>query len=209
MMNAPPVIACAVVVLMGSAGLNSLSRLRSRSPAPAPCDRDTLSYASDALMGLGAAVMALPFGLGMAIPAPLWVILFGAAALASLARLGAAGFRGARRRGRHLHDVVSHLSMVYMGLVMPAAAIPSPSTHHGQTHQMHMSAAEHSSGMPLLTGAFLLYFCAYTVWPGGRRPVQADHAPMPGTGHAVGGPDKARTCGKLMAVGMCVMLLMM
>jgi Domain of unknown function (DUF5134) len=102
----------------------------------------------EALMGFGMAAMGVP----AAVVAPprwvwlVWTAVFGAAALRAL--------WAARTSPHHLHHSVGALAMVYMAAVMTVA----PGEHGTHT----------GSGVPLLTGAFLLYFTGYVLWSGVR-----------------------------------------
>ncbi|OEJ37774.1 DUF5134 domain-containing protein [Streptomyces agglomeratus] len=148
--------------------------------------------AGEALMGFGMAVMAVPAAV-LAPPAWGWMLyaaVFGAAALRGLwlARTGAA----------HAHHLVGSLAMVYMAWVMaPGGA--------GSGHAGH-AAGYAAGGIPLLTGALLLYYAVYVVCSGARLiPVAAG----PGGGALAPGArqELAPACQVSMGMGMIAMLL--
>ncbi|MER6917192.1 DUF5134 domain-containing protein [Streptomyces sp. NPDC000594] len=171
--------------------------------------RERREAGEDALMGLGMAAMALPVLLDGAWT--VYAVVFGGAALHALWSLR-------HRSTRHLHHLVGSLAMVYMALAMAP-----PATGHGG----HPAAA----GVPLVTGALLLYYAGYALLSGARL-VPAAGAPagvmatgpratapagdggdgQAGTGRAGGGragsgPGLAPACRLAMALGMLAMLL--
>ncbi|MGW0476537.1 DUF5134 domain-containing protein, partial [Streptomyces coeruleorubidus] len=105
--------------------------------------------------------------------------------------------KGPRAGAHHLHHLVGAGAMVYMSVVMAGA----PAHAHGQG----------GSGVPLLTGALLLYFAGYVLLTGVRLvPVAA----VAGSGAGVGGsagwgdrPELARACRLSMGISMVAMLL--
>ncbi|WP_066949281.1 DUF5134 domain-containing protein [Streptomyces lushanensis] len=135
---------------------------------------------SEALMGFGMAVMAVPAAV---VPPPRWVwtvyaAVFGAAALYTVVR---SRLPAHRAHGRH--HLLGMLAMAYMAGAMAAAP--------GGTHGAHTAA-----GAPLVTGALLVYYTGYVLWAGGRLlPLPAGAAPgTGGTATAVGtgtGPGTA------------------
>ncbi|MFI2435429.1 DUF5134 domain-containing protein [Streptomyces sp. NPDC018693] len=143
----------------------------------------------EALMGFGMAVMAVPATV-FTPPEwawPVYAAVFGAAALRAL--------WSARTGVHHLHHLVGAAAMVYMALAM--------ATTPRQTHA-------HGTGVPLLTGALLLYFAAYVLISGARL--------VPATASGNGGrtalrwgerPELARVCRLSMGIGMLAMLLTM
>ncbi|MFJ3922991.1 DUF5134 domain-containing protein [Streptomyces sp. NPDC090022] len=144
--------------------------------------------AAEAVMGLGMAAMAVPVGAGR----PLSLVLagvFGAAALHAVWLL--------RRGPHHAHHLVGSLAMLYMA----ATALS------GQGHG-------HAQGLPLVTGALLLYYAGYVLLGGARLitaggpagraapPVAADPVPA-------GAGELTRACRLAMGIGMLAMLLAM
>lgn len=144
----------------------------------------------EALMGFGMAAMAVPAA-AFTPPAwawPVYAVVFGAAALRAL--------WSARSSAHHLHHLVGASAMVYMAVAMAA----SPGSHHH---------AHGGSGVPLVTGALLLYFAGYVLLSGVRLvPVAA----AAGSGRALGWgdrPELARACRLSMGIAMVAMLLTM
>lgn len=206
-MHGPTLVNWLLALLTATAGAYCLTRLRQApgppdatgsphsshsacSPAPTPTATAAPTTgahrllareadAAEALMGLGMAAMALT---GAAVPASVWAWLFGLPAAVFL--LAAAGARG--RRGHRLHHAIGGLAMTYAALAMTA----SPGHHHAP-----------STGAPLLTGALLLYFGAYSLWAGTRLL----HAPD-GT-VTVGTAGLPQACRLTMGIGMFAMLL--
>ncbi|MFJ3334444.1 DUF5134 domain-containing protein [Streptomyces sp. NPDC086766] len=142
----------------------------------------------EALMGFGMAAMAVPTAV-LTPPAwtwPAYAVVFAGAALRAL--------WAARTSPHHLHHLVGTLAMVYMAVVMAAP----PGGHH---------PAHGGSGLPLVTGALLLYFAGY-VLVSGVRLVPA--GPVARGGAAVGWgdrPELARACRLSMGIAMVTMLL--
>ncbi|MFB8245139.1 DUF5134 domain-containing protein [Streptomyces sp. NPDC055952] len=151
----------------------------------------------EALMGFGMAVMAVPAAV-FTPPAwawPAYAVVFGAAGLHAL--------WAARSGAHHLHHLVGAGAMVYMSVVMAG----SPAHAHGGG----------GSGVPLLTGALLLYFAGYVLLAGVRLVPVAAVAGSGGAGAARGGstgaagwgdrPELARACRLSMGMAMVAMLL--
>jgi len=188
--------------LMGATGLYCLMRLLRRAATRAERELD----ASETLKGLGMAAMALPYGLGRAVPVAVWVVLFGAAALWSLA----AGLLPSQHRGHHLYHGVGHLAMVYMAVAMAAGAVGSA----GTPGMSGMAAMAGGAGLPLLTGALLLFFGGY-VLVGGVRLISAGGAVTTPAGHGsvtarlLGAPELPQACRMVLGMGMFTMLLVM
>ncbi|MEU5064819.1 DUF5134 domain-containing protein [Streptomyces virginiae] len=130
--------------------------------------------AGEAVMGFGMALMAVPLGGGGAWRSPVLGVVFCAAALHALWLL--------RGGAHHAHHLVGSLTMVYM-----AAAAGSG---HG-----------HGAGLPLLTGALLLYYAGYVVLGGMRLITAGGPAPAP--------TELIRACRLAMGMGMLAMLLSM
>jgi hypothetical protein len=167
-----------LVVLCAATGAYCLLRMRST------VEEQRRAAGGEALMGFGMAAMAVPAA-GFTPPSwawPLYAVVFGVAALHAL--------WAARASAHHLHHLVGASAMVYMALVMAA----SPGGHTGHS----------GAGVPLLTGALLLYFAGYVLLSGVRLvPVTA--------GGGAGGwgdrPELARACRLSMGIAMVAMLL--
>ncbi|WP_078892781.1 DUF5134 domain-containing protein [Streptomyces sp. NRRL F-2580] len=142
--------------------------------------------AAEAVMGFGMALMAVPLAHGDGWRAPLLAVVFCGAALHALWLL--------RGGAHHTHHLVGSLTMVYM-----TVTAGSGSGHgHGQ-----------GTGLPLLTGALLLYYSGYVVLGGTRLLTAGGPA---GQQVAVGGGGPAeliRACRLAMGIGMLAMLLTM
>ncbi|MBV6698011.1 DUF5134 domain-containing protein [Kitasatospora aureofaciens] len=183
-MHGPTLVNWLLAVLTAAAGAYCLTRLRHSPCSPAGTHRLLAreADAAEALMGLGMAAMAVT---GAAVPAGVWAWLFGIPATGFLL----AAVRGSTRRVHRLHHAVGGLAMTYMALAMTA----SPGHHH------HAA----STGTPLLTGALLLYFGAYSLWAGTRL------LHTPGGSVAVGTAGLPQACRLTMGIGMFAMLLTM
>ncbi|WP_086723770.1 DUF5134 domain-containing protein [Streptomyces carpinensis] len=177
-----------LVALCAATGAYCLLRMRS------PVEEQRRAAGGEALMGFGMAVMAVPAAV-FAPPAWAWAgyaAVFGAAALRAL--------WSARTSPHHLHHLVGACAMVYMSVVMTA----SPESHHH---------AHGGSGLPLLTGALLLYFAGYVLLSGARLVPAVTVAA--GAGGAPAGravrwgdrPELARACRLSMGMAMVAMLL--
>lgn len=168
-----------LVALCTATGAYCLLRMRSR------VEEQRRSAGGEALMGFGMAAMAVP---AAAVGQPSWAwpgyaVLFGSAALRAL--------WAARRDPHHLHHLVGASAMVYMAVVM--AASPGHHTGHGGP-----------AGVPLLTGALLLYFTGYVLVSGVRL------IPVAAGGGALGWgdrPELARACRLSMGIAMVAMLI--
>ncbi|MCF3136297.1 DUF5134 domain-containing protein [Streptomyces olivochromogenes] len=171
-----------LVALCVATGAYCLLRMRSR------VEEQRRAAGGEALMGFGMAAMAVPTAV-ITPPSwtwPLYAAVFGAAGLRAL--------WAARGSRHHLHHLVGTAAMVYMAVVMattPAAA------HH----------ASGGAGIPLVTGALLLYFTGYVLLSG----VRLVPAVTKGVTGAVVGwgdrPELARACRLSMGIGMVAMLL--
>ncbi|MEU5531854.1 DUF5134 domain-containing protein [Streptomyces sp. NPDC020362] len=183
-MHGPTSPAWLLVALCAATGAYCLLRMRSG------VEEQRRAAGGEALMGFGMAVMAVP-ATAFTPPGwawPLYAAVFGAAALRDLWT--------ARSGPHHLHHLVGTGAMVYMSLVMAA----SPTSHHH---------AHTGAGVPLVTGALLLYFTGYVLVSGARL-VPAG-APADGTVAARWGdrPELARACRLSMGIGMVAMLMTM
>ncbi|MFD9571331.1 DUF5134 domain-containing protein [Streptomyces sp. NPDC059982] len=184
--SAAAVSAWLLVLLCAVSGTYCLLRARR-------ADRRTRGAAAgEAVMGLGMAAMAVPSGTGAWGP-PILLAVFCGAALHALWLL--------RGGAHHAHHLVGSLAMAYMALEVTAGA------GHGHGHG--------GPGLPLVTGALLVYYAGYVLL-GGARLVTAAGAALPGAGAVPGaGPGAAaageltRACRLAMATGMLAMLLIM
>jgi hypothetical protein len=169
-----------LVALCAATGAYCLLRMRST------VEEQRRAAGGEALMGFGMAAMAVPAAV-ISPPSwawPLYAAVFGAAALRAL--------WAARTSAHHLHHVVGACAMVYMAVVMAA----SPGHHTGHTGP---------SGVPLLTGALLLYFTGYVLLSGARLiPVTAGGSGAAGWGDR---PELARACRLSMGIATVAMLL--
>ncbi|MFJ5560692.1 DUF5134 domain-containing protein [Streptomyces sp. NPDC093250] len=176
-----------LVALCAATGVYCLLRMRSS------VEEQRRAAGGEALMGFGMAVMAVP---ATVFSPPSW------AWPAHAAVFGAAGLHAlwaARTGARHLHHLMGAGAMVYMAVTM---ALASPG--HGEGHH---PPGPGGAGIPLLTGALLLYFVAYVLVTGARLvPVTAPagSGPEPGWGDR---PELARVCRLSMGIAMVAMLL--
>ncbi|MGI5452526.1 DUF5134 domain-containing protein [Streptomyces sp. CA-249302] len=168
-----------LVALCAATGAYCLLRMRST------VEEQRRSAGGEALMGFGMAAMAVPAAV---FNPPSWAwpgyaALFGAAALRAL--------WSARTSPHHLHHLVGTAAMAYMAIVMAVS-------------RAHHAGHGTSSGIPLLTGALLLYFTVYVLFSGVRLiPVAA------GGGTVAWGdrPELARACRLSMGIAMVAMLI--
>ncbi len=191
-MHGPAIVTWLLAGLTAASGLYCLTRLRSSATACALPGARTgrrrpahEADAAEALMGLGMAGMALR-------PTVLWGWLYGLLAVALL--VAAAGPGGGVLRAHRLHHGIGASAMTYMALAMAGA--PAHTHHHGAP-----------VGLPLVTGALLLYFGCYALWTGSRL-----LSSPTGTVVVLGGgpgPGVSRACRLAMGVGMFAMLLTM
>ncbi|MFB7669089.1 DUF5134 domain-containing protein [Kitasatospora sp. NPDC056138] len=197
-MHGPALVTWLLAALAVGSSLYCLARLRGPGlscGAHAAAGRGRAAHepnVAEALMGLGMAGMALQ-------PGTLWgwpfALLAAAQVLAAL-RPGSPALRAHR-----LHHGIGALAMAYMALAM-ADGPAHEHAHHGTP-----------SGLPLLTGALLLYFGCYALWSGSRL-LSVPGAAVPGgttaTGTATAAADGvSRACRLAMGVGMFAMLLSM
>ncbi|CAM5490431.1 hypothetical protein SALBM135S_05303 [Streptomyces alboniger] len=190
-MHGPAQAAWLLVALCAATGAYCLLRMRSR------IEEQRRTAGSEALMGFGMAVMAVPAAV-VALPRWTWLLsaaVFGAAALHGLWHSAGA----ARRDRHHVHHLIGALAMVYMSVAMVAA----PGAHAGHTR----------AGLPPLTGVLLLYFAGFVLWSGARLAPARTAAAGEG---ATGGPsvlgwgdrpELALACRLSMGIGMLTMLL--
>ncbi|WP_128430072.1 DUF5134 domain-containing protein [Streptomyces cyaneus] len=167
-----------LVALCAATGVYCLLRMRSR------VEEQRRAAGGEALMGFGMAAMAVPAAV-FTPPSwawPAYAAVFGAAALHAL--------WSTRAGAHHLHHLVGASAMVYMAVAMAA------SPGHGSGHS--------GSGVPLVTGALLLYFMGYVLLSGVRL------MPVAAGGGGVGWgdrPELARACRLSMGIAMVAMLL--
>ncbi|MFE2521335.1 DUF5134 domain-containing protein [Streptomyces mirabilis] len=176
-----------LVALCAASGAYCLLRMRS------PVEEQRRTAGAEALMGFGMAAMAVP---AAAATPPRWAwfayaAVFGAAALRTLWSV--------RSSPHHLHHLVGACAMVYM-----AAAMAASPGHHGHGG---------GSGIPLVTGALLVYFVGYVLRSGARLlPVAAvagDSGTLGGTPRALGWgdrPELSQACRLSMGIAMLAML---
>ncbi|MFE6487448.1 DUF5134 domain-containing protein [Streptomyces sp. NPDC057757] len=168
-----------LVALCAATGAYCLLRMRSA------VEEQRRTAGGEALMGFGMAAMAVPAA--VAVP-PRW------AWLAYAAVFGVAAVRGlwvARTSPHHAHHLVGVCAMVYMAGAMAA----SPGRHgHG------------GSGVPLLTGALLLYFTGYVLRAGLRLLPVASVAGGSGTVGWADRPELSQACRLSMGIAMLAML---
>ncbi|MEU1196411.1 DUF5134 domain-containing protein [Streptomyces sp. NPDC005813] len=170
-----------LVALCAATGAYCLLRMRSS------VEEQRRTAGGEALMGFGMAAMAVPAAVA-APPRWAWLVytaVFGAAAVRALWT--------ARSDPHHLHHLMGALAMVYMAVAM--AVSPGSHGHHG------------GSGIPLVTGALLLYFTAYVLRSGARLlPLGSTTA---GSTRALGWgdrPELSRACRLSMGIAMLAML---
>ncbi|MFF0013628.1 DUF5134 domain-containing protein [Streptomyces sp. NPDC005374] len=174
-MHGPASSGWLLVALCAATGAYCLLRMRSS------VEEQRRAAGGEALMGFGMAAMAVPAAV-FSPPSwawPLYTAVFGGAALRAL--------WAARTSSHHLHHLVGASAMVYM-----AVSMASSPGHHG------------GSGVPVVTGALLLYFAGFVLLSGVRL------IPVTAGGGAVGWgdrPELARACRLSMGIAMVAMLL--
>ena len=184
-MHGPAMSGWLLMVLCATAGAYCLARTR-RCSGPV---REAAG--AEALMGFGMAAMAVPATV-FTPPRWYWMVyaaVFGAAAGHAM--------RPLRRAGRHLHHFVGCLAMIYMAVAMAAGG---PGGHGGHA----------TGGVPVVTGALLVYFSVYALRSGPRLLIA--RAPAGGGALAIRTCPGSRTtlvpaCRVSMAVAMLAMLL--
>ncbi|MEW1613647.1 MULTISPECIES: DUF5134 domain-containing protein [unclassified Streptomyces] len=181
--------------------------LRTRTGTPQ--ERGTAR--GEALMGFGMAAMAVPAA-ALTPPEGAWAVyavVFGAAALGAL--------RSAGRGAHQLHHLVGSLAMVYMAVTM------APGATGAGGHAGHGATAGGAGGIPLLTGALLVYYALYVLRSAGHLiPAGTGVASFAGGGaegdvHGAGGrvagggadrgTELTRACRLTMGIAMFAMLL--
>jgi hypothetical protein len=167
-----------LVALCTATGAYCLLRTRSQ------VEEQRRAAGSEAMMGFGMSTMAVP---AAAFTPPWWAwpvyaAVFSVAALHAL--------WSTRAGTHHLHHLVGAAAMVYMSLAMAASA-----DHQG---------GHGGSGVPLMTGALLVYFTGYVLLSGARL------VPVTKAGGSLGWgdrPELARVCRLSMGIAMVAMLL--
>ncbi|MFD5634132.1 DUF5134 domain-containing protein [Streptomyces sp. NPDC127077] len=175
-----------LVALCAATGAYCLLRMRS------PVEEQRRTAGGEALMGFGMAAMAVPAAV-VTPPRWAWLVCTAVFGVAALRALGTA--RGTQH---HLHHLMGTVAMVYMAAVMTAA----PAHHvHGGT------------GVPVLTGALLLYFTGYVLRSGARLlPLAVASGPVvsgPPAGSVGWGdrPELSQACRLSMGIAMLAMLI--
>ncbi|MEU0147463.1 DUF5134 domain-containing protein [Streptomyces sp. NPDC006288] len=193
-MHGPALSGWLLMVLCGLTGAYCLLRTRSGT------ERERGAARSEALMGFGMAAMAVPAAL---FTPPRWTwavyaVVFGASSLRALTRV--------RGGGHHPHHLVGSLAMLYMAVVMvQGAAHTVAGAHSGH-------GAGPAGGVPVLTGALLVYYALYALRSAGHLvPAPAPVAVADGgtVGVVAWGarPELALGCRLTMAMAMFTMLL--
>ncbi|MFE2378413.1 DUF5134 domain-containing protein [Streptomyces sp. NPDC059398] len=161
---------------------------------------------SEALMGFGMAAMALP-AVVAAPPEWGWTVLaavFAVSGLRALWRL--------RKGARHLHHLVGSLAMVYMALTM-TSGMAGGADGGAMAPMAPMAHTAHpAGGVPLITGALLVYYAGYILRAGAALvPAPAPAAAAAGAGGGAGGwgarPELTLACRLAMGTAMFAMLL--
>ncbi|MGW1864141.1 DUF5134 domain-containing protein [Streptomyces mauvecolor] len=184
-MHGPVLPGWLLVALCAATGSYCLLRMRSGSP---PARR---AAGSEAVMGFGMAAMAVPAAF---LSPPPWMltgyaVIFGGAALRAL--------WPARGGAHHVHHAVGSLAMVYMALAMTPGA-------GGGAHAGHEGHA--AGGVPLLTGALLLYFAGHVLSTGVRLlPAAGGGGPVAAVSWSAR-PEPALACRLSMGIAMLAML---
>ncbi|MFF7364158.1 DUF5134 domain-containing protein [Streptomyces sp. NPDC008125] len=192
-MHGPALSGWLLMVLCAATGAYCLLRARAGTG-----EERRVAHA-EALMGFGMAAMAVPAAL-LTPPGWAWAayaVLFGGAAVRSA--------WSARRGGHHLHHLVGSLAMVYMAVTMAPSTAPGPG---GGPHAGHAGMGT-GAGLPLLTGALLVYYALYVLGAAGRLiPVAAGAGAgtAPVTGSRRARPELALACRVTMGLAMLAML---
>ncbi|MFE0649468.1 DUF5134 domain-containing protein [Streptomyces sp. NPDC059534] len=184
-MHGPALSGWLLVAVCAATGLSCLLRMR------ASTGEERRAAGGEAVMGFGMAAMALPAAV-LTPPGWSWTVyaaVFGGATLHGLLAL--------RRGGHHLHHLVGSLAMLYMAVTMAAPGAPGAHTEH--------AAAGPAGGIPVLTGALLLYYVAYVLRAGTRLVPVAAGGAGPGPAWAAR-PELARACRLAMALATLAML---
>ncbi|MEI5010406.1 DUF5134 domain-containing protein [Streptomyces sp. PmtA] len=187
-MHGPAMPGWLLVALCAASGAYCVVRTRS-------CAGEARSAAAgEAVMGFGMAAMAVPAAV---VPVPAWAWLLYAALFGAVGLRALWAARASSSAVHHLHHLVGSLAMVYMAVTM------SPLRAGG--HEGHGVQAG-AGGVPLVTGALLVYFTVFVLRTGARLVPVA--APAGGPAPAWGArPELALACRVSMGVAMVAMLL--
>ncbi|MFJ4679775.1 MULTISPECIES: DUF5134 domain-containing protein [unclassified Kitasatospora] len=194
-MHGPALVSWLLAALAASSGGYCGWRVRRWSTGPACGGRHHLarreSDVLEAAMGLGMAGMAL-------LPGVFWGWPY--ALLAAVLLVGALAGRGAGLRVHRLHHGIGALAMAYMALAMAGGggSAGGHAGHHGQP-----------GGLPLLTGALLVYFGLYALWEGSRVLTAGGAVAVAGGPAVAVAAPLPRACRAAMGIGMFAMLLSM
>lgn len=200
-MHGPAVVGWLLVGLCGGTGCCCLLRVRDSSDGP------WRAGSTEAVMGLGMAVTALPMtglpGLSHTAAAvalaAFSVGIFAGFLVATTRWPAMPGRAGAGRRSRHgAHHTVEALAMVYMALAMAGQA--AGHAGHGP------------GGIPALTGPLVTYFALYALVTAPRLlPVAGGEAAGAGPGSADWrrSPEVVAACRVALAMAMLAMLLLL
>lgn len=146
---------------------------------------------SEALMGVGMAAMALPGGAAGAFSPLVFGVFFGALGARELALLTAGP------RFHHVHHALGALTMCYAALAAAPHSAGGGDSHPG------------GAGLPLVTGALLVYYAGYVLRTGLRLLPAADGAEVSRRGGPLALPGLPDACRAAMATAMLAMLLML
>ncbi|MFG2331571.1 DUF5134 domain-containing protein [Streptomyces sp. NPDC048604] len=187
-MHGPATAGWLLVALCAASGAYCLLRMRGCA------GEERRAAGGEALMGFGMAAMAVPTAV-FAPPEWSWAVyagVFGGAALPAL--------WPARRGGHHLHHLVGSVAMVYMAVAM---AVPAQ-----EAHGAHGGGGIRTAGLPLLTGALLLYYTVYVLWSGARlvpaAPAPTTALPTTSLPAAAGGASQDEALGRGPVAGWAV-----
>lgn len=193
-MHSPATVGWLLVALCALTGASCLLRAKGARAA------QRRAAGSEALMGFGMAVMAVPASAVRSAPPAALVALFAAAAAWEM-WLVRQHRSATREAAHHLHHAVGALAMVYMALVMAG----------GESGGGHHSSAAATAGVPLLTGVLLAYFAVYVLrcglrlLPAGTGGAGSPSAAPPGCA-VRDEPGFALACRLAMGTGMIAML---
>ncbi|MEU3032607.1 DUF5134 domain-containing protein [Streptomyces incarnatus] len=197
-MHGPVSAAWLLVALCAATGAYCLLRMRSA------VEEQRRSAGGEALMGFGMAAMAVPAAVftppGWAWP--VYAAVFGLAALRAL--------WAARRDRHHLHHLVGAGAMAYMAAAMAVAPPAAHSMEGVSMEGMSMEGMHGGTGVPVVTGALLLYFTGYVLLSGARLvPAAVTVGGPPSPARWGDRPELALACRLSMAIGMVAMLVTM
>lgn len=204
-MHGPATVGWLVVALCALTGVYCVLRAKGTDGA----QREDAG--GEALMGFSMAAMAVPTvwtwqTLPPAVTAAAFAVLFAALLARELWLSLPRRRRGEEHAGAcaHLRHVVGALAMLYMALAMLAAAA---GTGGGMAH------GSGAGGVPVLTGALLVYFAGTVLWNGARLMPSTGTVAWSGAGvtsgpvRVVHQPGVAAGCRLAMGTAMFAMLL--